>query len=128
MTDTTKEALLDVFATEAMKALVSRTSEVVNLYELSARAYIIAERMVERRQTILNQWALAESVVQEGIEKLNLTARAERFLKAEGILTIQQLQVCTERRLMKIPNLGRKSITAIIEAMAALGYKLKDYI
>ena len=106
MTDTTKEALLDVFATEAMKA----------------------ERMVERRQTILNQWALAENIVQEGIEKLNLTVRTERGLKAEGILTIQQLQGCTERRLMRIANLGRKSIAEIIEQMAALGYKLKDYI
>jgi DNA-directed RNA polymerase alpha subunit len=128
MTDTTKEALLDGFATEAMKALVSRTSERVNLYQLSAEAYIIAERMVERRQTILNQWALTENIVQEGIEKLNLTVRTERGLKAEGILTIQQLQSCTERRLMKIPNLGRKSITEIIEAIAALGYNLKDYI
>jgi DNA-directed RNA polymerase alpha subunit len=76
----------------------------------------------------LNQWALAENIVQEGIEKLNLSVRTERGLKAEGILTIQQLQGCTERRLMRIENLGRKSITEIIEQMASLGYKLKDYI
>ena len=127
MTQITKEELLDCFATEAMKALVAKTNGAMNAYHLAGEAYIIAEQMVERRQKILNQWKLAEDVVQHGIETLNLTVRTERCLKAEGILTLQQLQGCTERRLMKVPNLGRKSITEIIEQMSAIGYQLRDY-
>ena len=127
MTQITKEELLDCFATEAMKALVSRASGVMNAYHLAGEAYIIAEQMVERRQKILHQWTLADDVVQQGIEKLYLTVRAERGLKAEGITTLQQLQRCTRNMLLKTPNLGRKSVDEIIEQMASLGYKLRDY-
>jgi DNA-directed RNA polymerase alpha subunit len=127
MTQATKEELLDCFATEAMKSLVSRASGVMNAYHLANEAYIIAEQMVERRQKILHQWALADDVVQHGIEKLNLTVRTERCLKAEGILTLQQLQNCTEGKLLRMPNFGRKSLSEIIEQMALLGYKLRDY-
>jgi len=83
--------------------------------------------MVERRQKILHQWALAEDVVQRSIEELNLTARTVRCLKAEGVFTLQQLQSCTEGKLLRTPHLGRKSLNEIIEQMASLGYKLRDY-
>jgi DNA-directed RNA polymerase alpha subunit len=126
MTEVTKEELLDCFATEAMKSIVSRTGGAMTSYQVAEIAYTVAERMIERRQSILHQWKLVKDVEQHGIEKLNLTVRTERSLKAEGILTIQQLCGCTERRLMKIPNLGRKSVNEIIEQLAAQGYKLRS--
>jgi len=128
MTEATKEELLDCFATEAMKSIVSRSSGAMTSYQVAEIAYTVAERMIERRQNILSQWKLVEDVVQHGIENLILTVRTERCLKAEGILTIQQLCGCTERRLMKIPNLGRKSINEIIEQLAAQGYELRSSI
>jgi len=127
MTEATKEELLDCFATEAMKSIVSRSGGAMTSYQVAEIAYTVAERMLERRQNILNQWKLVEDVEQHGIEKLNLTVRTERCLKAEGILTIQHLCGCTERRLMKLPNLGRKSLSEIIEQLAAHGYTLRDY-
>ena len=126
MTDVTKEELLDSFATEAMKSLVDRASGVMNPYQLAELAYTVAERMVERRQKILHQWKLDEDVVQHGIEKLNLTVRTERCLRAEGILTIQHLCGCTEGRLLRMPNFGRKSLNEIIEQLAAQGYVLRS--
>jgi DNA-directed RNA polymerase alpha subunit len=126
MTEVTKEELLDCFATEAMKSIVSRTGGAMTSYQVAEIAYTVAERMIERRQSILHQWKLVKDVEQHGIEKLNLTVRTERSLKAEGILTIQQLCGCTERRLMKIPNLGRKSVNEIIEQLAAQGYELRS--
>jgi DNA-directed RNA polymerase subunit alpha len=128
MTDVTKEDLLDSFATEAMKAIVNRTNGTMNPYHLAEYAYTVAERMVDRRQKILHQWKLSEGVVQHGIEKLNLTVRTERCLKAEGVLTLQQLQGCTERRLLRMPNFGRKSLREVIEQMAAQGYELRSDI
>ena len=59
------------------------------------------------------------------IEKLNLTVRTERCLKAEDIISIEQLQCCTEERLLKTSNLGRKPINEIKERMAEFGYKLR---
>lgn len=128
MTDVTKEELLDCFATEAMKLLVQQAGSTLNAYRVAETAYTVAERMLERREKIFLQWKLDEDVVQHGIENLILTVRTERCLKAEGILTIQQLCGCTERRLMKIPNLGRKSINEIIEQLAAQGYELRSSI
>ena len=60
-----------------------------------------------------------------GIEKLNLTVRTEKFLKADDVISIEQLQCCTEQRLLKTPNLGRKAINEIKERMAEFGYKLR---
>jgi DNA-directed RNA polymerase subunit alpha len=126
MTESTKEELLDLFATQAMKSLVDRANGVMDPYRLAEVSYTVAERMVERRQKILQQWKLDENVVQHGIEKLNLTVRTERCLKAEGILTIQHLCGCTESRLLRLPNLGRKSLNEIVEQMAAQGYELRS--
>jgi len=127
MTNVTKEELLDCFATEAMKLLVQQAGSTLNPYRVAETAYTVAERMLERREKIFCQWKRDEDIVQDGIEKLHLTVRSERCLRAEGILTIQQLQGCTKRDLMKTPNLGLKSINEIIEQMAALGYSLRNY-
>jgi DNA-directed RNA polymerase alpha subunit len=136
MNDEAKEKLLDFFAIEAMKILiVKRDDNSRDAYRLAGDAYFIAEKMLEQRERVLGKWNLNEEVQQkskeeieqDSIEQLNLTRRSEWGLKAEGIFTMQQLQLYTERRLMKIPNLGRKSITEIIQQMAALGYNLKDY-
>ena len=127
MKDATKEELLDCFATEAMKLLVQQAGSTLNPYRVAESAYTVAERMLERREKIFCQWKLDGGVVHHGIEKLNLTVRTEHCLKAKGIHTLQQLQNCTKRELMKTPNLGLKSINEIIEQMDELGYKLRDY-
>lgn len=124
---TTKEKLLDCFAIEAMKLLVQQAGSTLNPHRVAETAYAVAERMLERREKIFCQWKHDEDIVQDGIEKLHLTVKSERCLKAEGILTIQQLQGCTKRDLMKTPNLGLKSINEIIEQMAELGYSLRNY-
>lgn len=58
------------------------------------------------------------------IRDLNLTIRAERCLMAEEIETIEQLVLCRESDLLKTPNLGRKSLTEIKEALALRGMRL----
>jgi len=126
MSQITKEELLDCFATEAMKALLSQETAKMGSYHLAREAYTIAQYMVERKEKILQEWKLAEEIVEHGIDKLNLTVRTERCLKSEGIITLQQLQGLTEHRLMRIPNLGLKSKNEIVMQMASLGYKLKD--
>ena len=61
-----------------------------------------------------------------GIEKLGLNVRTEHHLKAEDIFSIEQLECCTEDRLLKTPNIGSKSLKEIKEQMAKFGYKLRD--
>ena len=122
-------------STEAMRMLVERAGISFNSHQVAEEAYTIAERMLERRQRILQRWKLDEEVKrkqdeeieQNSIDRLILTVRSENCLKAEGILTIQHLQQCTEAALLKVPKLGRKSLREIIEQMAAQGYTLRDH-
>ena len=128
MTELTRENLLDTFALEAMKTLIAkRDNDSRDAYRLAGDAYIIAEQMIEHRQKVFEKWKQEKEIEPEDIWTLEITVRTQNCLKAEGIRTIKQLQNYTERRLMKIPNLGRKSVTELIEQMAALGYNLKDY-
>jgi DNA-directed RNA polymerase alpha subunit len=119
-----KEELLDQFAMEAMKAIQHQES-MVSVHNVAIRAYGIAEKMLECRQAILDSWALKNAIVEDGIERLELTVRSEHCLKAEGIYTITQLLGCTEQRLLKTPNLRRKSLREIIEQLDARGLKLR---
>ena len=111
----TKEELLDHLALEVLKASPQSARD----------AYRVAEDMIERRQEILNKWVLREAIVDDGIENLELTVRSEHCLKAEEIYTVTQLLGCTEQRLLKTPNLGRKSIKEIIERLNERGLKLR---
>ena len=114
----TKEELLDHLALEVLKASPQSARD----------AYRVAEDMIERRQEILHKWAMVEAIVFDGIEKLNLTVRSERCLKADEVYTLTQLLNCTKDRLLKTPNMGRKSVNEIIEKLAEHGYKLKGEV
>ena len=59
------------------------------------------------------------------LRKLNLTLRTESCLTAEGMETVEQLLLCPENILLRFPNLGRKSLNEIREALAARGLELK---
>lgn len=135
MKDATKEELLDLFAIEILKSLISvRDQNSRDASRLAEDAYFIADKMLERRKIILSKWELDKKVVQkskeeierDSINNLYLTRRSENCLKAEGISTITQLQNLTANSLLKIPNLGRKSQKEIIEQLAGLGYKMRD--
>jgi DNA-directed RNA polymerase alpha subunit len=110
-----KEELLDHLALEVLKASPQSARD----------AYRVAEDMIERRQEIIDRWALREAIVDDSIERLGLTVRSEHCLKAEEIYTITQLLGCTENRLLKTPNLGRKSLKEIIERLNERGLKLR---
>jgi hypothetical protein len=54
--------------------------------------------------------------------------RTSNCLKSEYIETIEQLCCWTERELLTIPNLGRKSVNEVKEVLFSLGFKLKGQL
>lgn len=60
------------------------------------------------------------------IEELDFTVRSYNCLKKAGVNTISDLTSMTYLELLKIKNLGRKSLNEIIDKMKELGYDLSD--
>lgn len=68
--------------------------------------------------------ALSDPILQCPVDDLGLTVRSSNCLKAESIHSIGNLIQRTETELLKAPNLGRKSLNEIKEALAARGLVL----
>ena len=58
------------------------------------------------------------------IEELDLSVRSFNCLKRAGINTVGDLIGKSEDDMMKVRNLGRKSLDEVIGKLASLGFKL----
>ena len=61
------------------------------------------------------------------IEQLDLSVRSYNCLKRAGIQTILELTDRTEEDMMKVKNLGKKSLKEIKEKLVAYGLSFKDF-
>jgi DNA-directed RNA polymerase subunit alpha len=58
------------------------------------------------------------------IEELDLSVRSYNCLKRAGINTVEDLTNRTEEDMMKVRNLGRKSLEEVLQKLNALGLSL----
>lgn len=65
-----------------------------------------------------------EKVLELSIEELDLSVRSYNCLKRAGINTVEDLANKTEDDMMKVRNLGRKSLEEVLGKMAELGLAL----
>jgi DNA-directed RNA polymerase subunit alpha len=66
-----------------------------------------------------------EKVLEMTIEELDLSVRSFNCLKRAGINTVEDLINKTEDDMMKVRNLGRKSLEEVINKLDSLGFTLK---
>lgn len=78
-----------------------------------------ADIMVEKDDGV------ADRVLDMPIEELDLSVRSYNCLKRAGINTVAELCSRTEDEMMKVRNLGRKSLEEVMEKLEALGLSLK---
>lgn len=76
------------------------------------------EIMVEKPET------KKEKVLEMTIEELDLSVRSYNCLKRAGINTVEDLINKTEDDMMKVRNLGRKSLEEVLQKLNALGLSL----
>ena len=67
-----------------------------------------------------------EKALEMTIEELDLSVRSFNCLKRAGINTVEDLTNKTEDDMMKVRNLGRKSLEEVINKLASLGFSLRD--
>ena len=58
------------------------------------------------------------------IEELDLSVRSFNCLKRAGINTVEDLINKSEEDMMKVRNLGRKSLEEVVAKLASLGFTL----
>jgi len=88
----------------------------IGLTEKIGDVEIMVEKEEEERDKILDM----------SIEELDLSVRSYNCLKRAAINTVGELIMKTEEDMMKVRNLGRKSLEEVDEKLASLGLRLRE--
>ena len=100
----------------AAKIMTGHLELFVDLSEVAKNTQV----MIEKEET------KKERVLEMPIEELELSVRSFNCLKRAGIFTVEDLTNKTESHLMKVRNLGRKSLEEVISKVKSLGLSFKD--
>ena len=106
-------------AKEAVSLAAKILSEHLNLFVQLSDEAINTEVMVEREETV------KERVLEMTIEELDMSVRSFNCLKRAGIDTVEDLTNRTEEDMIKVRNLGKKSLEEVIQKLQSLGLSLK---
>jgi hypothetical protein len=90
---------------------------------IAKAAYQIADAMLKERKP--KKFIPEDKLFSMEVGELLLTVRAANCLRAGGIRTVGDLLKTTRWDLMKLPNLGKKSLLEIEEVLAELNLKLR---
>ena len=108
-----------ITAKEAISFGAKILNEHLNLFvDLSDEAKNV-EIMVEREET------KKEKVLEMTIEELDMSVRSFNCLKRAGIDTVEDLTNRTEEDMIKVRNLGKKSLEEVIQKLHSLGLDLR---
>ena len=99
----------------AAKILTEHLSLFINLTEQLAGTEILVEKEESKKEKILEM----------NIEDLDLSVRSYNCLKRANINTIEELVQRNEDEMMKVRNLGRKSLEEVVQKLSALGLSLR---
>ena len=106
-------------AQEAVSLAAKVLTEHLNLFvDLSDKGYN-TEIMVEKDDKG------KEKVLEMTIEELDLSVRSFNCLKRAGINTVEDLINKSEDDMMKVRNLGRKSLEEVVYKLNSLGFSLR---
>ena len=106
-------------AKEAVSLAAKILNEHLNLFvDLSDEARNV-EIMVEREET------KKEKVLEMTIEELEMSVRSFNCLKRAGIDTVEELINRTDEDMIKVRNLGKKSLEEVIQKLHDLGLEFR---
>ena len=100
----------------AAKVLSVHLNSFINLSENAKKAVIIAPSEEDDK----------EKVLEMNIDELELSVRSYNCLKRAGINTVEELTNRTPEDMMKVRNLGRKSLEEVLAKLKELGLHLNQ--
>jgi DNA-directed RNA polymerase subunit alpha len=98
------------------KILTEHLNIFVGLTDQAQKAEIMVEKEEDQK----------EKVLEMTIEELDLSVRSYNCLKRAGINTVQELANKSEEDIMKVRNLGKKSLEEVQEKLEELGLSLRN--
>ena len=107
-----------ISAQEAVSLAAKILTEHLNLFVDLSDAGSNTEIMVEKDDKG------KEKVLEMTIEELDLSVRSFNCLKRAGINTVEDLINKSEEEMMKVRNMGRKSLEEVLAKMNSLGFNL----
>ncbi|MDL2215621.1 DNA-directed RNA polymerase subunit alpha [Ruminococcaceae bacterium OttesenSCG-928-N02] len=105
-------------AKEAVSLAARILTDHLNLFVTLSQEAMEMEIMVEKDDRG------KEKALEMTIEELDLSVRSFNCLKRAGINTVEDLVSKTEEEMMKVRNLGRKSLEEVVNKLDSLGFKL----
>ena len=100
----------------AAKVLSEHLNSFIDLSEDAKAAEIMVEKEEEEKDKVLEM----------SIDELELSVRSYNCLKRAGINTVEELTNRTAEDMMKVRNLGRKSLEEVLTKLSELGLTLKQ--
>ena len=100
----------------AAKVLSEHLSLFIDLSEIANKADIMVEKEESEK----------EKVLEMNIDELELSVRSYNCLKRAGINTVEELTNKTSDDMMKVRNLGRKSLEEVLAKLKELGLQLRS--
>ena len=100
----------------AAKIIIDHFEVITDLHNLTGLESVLADKEEDTVQKTL----------ETPIEELDLSVRAYNCLKRDAIHTLQDLTSKSESEMMKIRNLGKKSLKEVIDKVKEMGLKFRD--
>ena len=100
----------------AAKVLSEHLGLFVDLSENARRVEVMSEKKSDEK----------EKVLEMNIDELELSVRSYNCLKRAGINTVEELINKTPEDMMKVRNLGKKSLDEVLEKLADLNLQLRQ--
>lgn len=100
----------------AAKVLSEHLSLFIDLSENAKSAEVMVEKEDDEK----------EKVLEMSIDELELSVRSYNCLKRAGINTVEELTNKTSEDMMKVRNLGRKSLEEVLAKLKELGLQLNQ--
>ena len=100
----------------AAKVMTGHLELFIDLSEATKNTQVMIEKEESKK----------EKVLETSIEELELSVRSFNCLKRAGISTVEDLTNRSENDMMKVRNLGKKSLDEVIAKLHSLGLNLRQ--
>ncbi len=100
----------------AAKVMTGHLELFIDLSETAKNTQVMIEKEESKK----------EKVLEMSIEDLELSVRSFNCLKRAGISTVEELANRSENDMMKVRNLGKKSLDEVINKLHSLGLDFKE--